>query len=565
MRRRFKKRLSGIEIFPDETLLDSSNLPDFDRSQFEGRIEKPISKLTLASFGAFVFIILGILLYRAWDLQIAKGEEYLALSENNRLQNTIIFPARGIIYDRSGERLAWNDPLENLVSSTTYTYAKRNYTPMAGFAHVLGHISYPKVDSSGIYFQDEIIGLDGVELIYNDKLKGVPGLKIIETDALGEVLSEAVIKEPEDGQDLILTIDFALQQRVYSSIKSIVEQVGFEGGAVVIMDVTNGEIISLVSYPEYDPQILSDGVEASAINAFINSSRKPFLNRVVSGLYAPGSTIKPFIALRALEEEVITPTKNIYSSGSIEIPNPYYEDLVSVFNDWKAHGWVDMREALAVSSNVYFFEISGGFEEQRGIGIAGIENVANLFGLGETTGIDLPEESIGVIPSPAWKEKVFPGDPWRVGDTYNTSIGQYGFQVTAIAAARAMAAIANGGILVTPHITADSSSYAARSIDIDESDLDVVHDGLRRAVTSGTAQALNLAGARIAAKSGTAEVGITKKRVNSWVNGYFPYDNPKYAFSAVMERGPRNNIIGAGAVMNEVFKWIAVYEPEYLK
>ena len=161
------------------------------------------------------------------------------------------------------------------------------------------------------------------------------------------------------------------------------------------------------------------------INGYINNKNKPFINRAISGLYAPGSVVKPFVALAALSEGIISPEKKIFSAGQISIPNPFFPDKKTIFKDWKAHGWVDMRQALAVSSDVYFYEIGGGFEDVKGLGINKIYEYAKKFGLGEKTGIDLLGEAEGTVPSPAVKEKNNPADPlWRVGDTYISAIGQ---------------------------------------------------------------------------------------------------------------------------------------------
>jgi penicillin-binding protein 2 len=170
---------------------------------------------------------------------------------------------------------------------------------------------------------------------------------------------------------------------------------------------------------------------------------------MTEGVYTPGSIVKPFLALAALHEGVITPEKVIYTTGELKIPNPYNPTNFTIFKDNADHGAVDMRKALEVSSNVYFYQISGGFGDQRGIGIANIEKYMKLFGVGSKTGINASDEIDGTIPSIAWKEKRFPGDPWRIGDTYNTSIGQYGFQVTPIQMLRAVAGLAARGTLVT--------------------------------------------------------------------------------------------------------------------
>ena len=177
---------------------------------------------------------------------------------------------------------------------------------------------------------------------------------------------------------------------------------------------------------------------------------KRFLEGALDGLYMPGSIVKPFIASAALTEKIITPEKSILSIGSISIPNPYNPDKESVFKDWKAHGYVNMREAIAVSSDVYFYEIGGGFGDQPGLGIARIKQYLELFGFGKADDNNFLLDVKGTIPDPAWKAQVFDGEPWRIGDTYNTSIGQYGMQVTPMQALRATAAIANGGFLVDP-------------------------------------------------------------------------------------------------------------------
>jgi len=195
-----------------------------------------------------------------------------------------------------------------------------------------------------------------------------------------------------------------------------------------------------------------------------------------------------------------------------------------------------MFRALAVSSNVYFYEIGGGYQDQEGLGIFKIEEYLSLFGFGSKTGANVFSEQEGVIPTPEWKAGVFDGEKWRIGDTYNTSIGQYGFQVTPIQVARGIAAIANSGNLLTPKIVLDDEKSEKKvNIDIPEEYFKVIKEGMRMAVTEGTAQGLHLPFVNVAAKTGTAERGVTKKFVNSWITGFFPYENPKYAFVVIME------------------------------
>jgi penicillin-binding protein 2 len=334
------------------------------------------------------------------------------------------------------------------------------------------------------------------------------------------------------------------------------------------MDVTNGEIISSVSYPEYSSEVLSQGKDKEIIKNYFSDKRKVFLDRTLSGLYTPGSIVKPFVALGALQEGIIDPLKKILSTGSISIPNPYNPKEKTVFKDWKAHGWVDMRKAIAVSSDVYFYEIGGGFEGQKGLGILNIEKYSTMFGIGKKTGVDVPDEINGVIPNPEWKLKNFKGDPWRVGDTYHTSIGQYGYQVTLMQMVRATSAIANEGILMTPHfIMGDKNMEIKNSVvPIEKSYFEIIHEGMRQAVIEdGTAVALNVPYIKVAAKTGTAQLGVKKDRVNSWVIGFFPYENPRYAFALMMESGPKTNGIGASAIMREVLDYMNQNTPEYFE
>jgi len=569
-----ERKKTHEDIAPDEIFLDSSNLPNFDTYQFEGRLERPVSVWSILLTGIFFLLIVVIALWRLWNIQVVEGDTYFDVSERNRLDHEIIFAHRGVIVDRRGTQLAWNesvldsDEISTSSSATTIAPSQpalRKYYNDLGLSHILGYVSYPKKDEQGFYFQEEIIGKDGVELFYDELLAGENGRRLTEINALGEQQSKTLVYKPTDGAHLDLTIDAELQAELYKNMDALADDIGFTGGGAVLLDVTNGEILAMTSVPEYESASMTDGSDVEKIEGYFNSSREPFLNRVIGGLYTPGSSIKPFIAAGALDRNIIDPKTQIYSAGALELPNPYDPENPSIFKDWKAHGWVDMRRALAVSSNVYFFEIGGGFEKQKGLGIAGIDEYVERFGIGQITGIDLAGEVVGVIPSPSWKSEFFPNDPWRIGDTYNTSIGQYGFQVTPLQMVRAVAAIANGGFLVKPHIRLDERVAPRERVRISDEDLQIVREGMRQGVLEGTAKGLNMTSVEIAAKTGTAELGTTKERVNSWVIGFFPYENPRYAFAGVMERGPATNVIGSLFVMRRLFDWMSIHRPEYLK
>lgn len=553
------------EIDPDEIFIDSSNLPQFDVYQFEGRLEQPISRRSVALIVLLFIGFGGVFLSRFWFLQIYRGQAFADRSEQNRLHDIDIFANRGVIFDRNGVELASNDKYETDENGDESDFAKRVYAPIKGIAHVVGYVKYPTKDSSGFYFRNSYVGEDGIEKVYHDILSGKNGVQVVETDALGRVQSKSKIEQPKDGQSVTLTIDSRLNAKLYEIMSQATVDYGFTGGAAVMMDVHNGDLIDMVSFPEYDPSKMAEG-DKTAIDSYMNDSRNPFLNRVVSGLYTPGSIVKPIIALGALTEKVINPDKKILSTGSISIPNPYFPDLPSIFRDWRPQGWINMREALAVSSDVYFYEVGGGFQDQKGLGILNIDKYLRMFGIGSKTGINLSDEKVGTIPTPDWKEKNFPGDPWRIGDTYHTAIGQYGVQFTPIQVVRYISAIANSGTLLTPRLvhTNDQPDGATR-VPIAEENFQIVREGMHGSAHGGTAAGINVSFVDMAGKTGTAELGSLKQYVNSWVVGFFPYENPKYAFAVMMEKGPRGNLIGATYVMRQLLDWMHDNTPEYFQ
>ncbi len=570
LRKHRKRKNSFVE--PDEIFLDSKNIANFDRQQFEGRIEKPISEKTVTVLS--IFFLLAIIIFggRLVHLQVNKGSAYFERSEKNILEKEIIFANRGIIYDRNKKELAWNKKIDfEILNEEKDSNPEQNLSMVRsylspGFSHILGYVSYPTRDKTGNFWQEDFIGKDGLEKQYNDRIQGINGAKMIEKTALGEVYTENIVNTPKQGPDLVTSIDSRIQMQLFTFIKEFAERASFTGGAGMMMDVRNGEIIASTSFPEYDSEILSLGKNKEKINEYITDKRKFFMDRGISGVYAPGSIVKPFFALGALNEGIIDPNKKILSTGSISIPNPYFPDKPTIFNDWKAHGWTDMAEAIAVSSDVYFYSIGGGFGGQKGMGIANIEKYSKMFGIGEKTMVDLPDEKSGNIPSPEWKLKAFKGDPWRIGDTFNTSIGQYGFLVTPIEMLRATGAMANRGKLLTPHFILGDTEKENQftSLDFKKEDYDVVHKGMRMTATTGTAAILNVPYVEVAAKTGTAQVGISKSRVNSWTIGFLPYENPKYAFVLMMESGPANGA-SASFVVRQLLDWMSINTPEYFK
>jgi len=344
-----------------------------------------------------------------------------------------------------------------------------------------------------------------------------------------------------DDATVSLSIDSELQDYMYGALEEVAFDKGYAGGAGVVMDVHTGELLALTTY----------------------SQNETVVHKATNGLFVPGSIIKPFIAVAALNENVVNPNKEILSTGSITLTDQNGETLF--FNDWKPHGYVDMREAIGVSSNVYFYAIGGGYEGQSGLGIQKITEYLQMFGIGDTTGVDILTESDGQTPTPEWKEATFEGDQWRLADTYLTSIGQHGYEVTPLQMTRAVAAIATEGEMVLPKIIHDSNLQSTNVLlPIQKEYFQVVKEGMEYAVVNGTASGLYMDNVTLAAKTGTAEVDIHKEHIHSWLIGYFPYDKPKYAFTIMLDTGPWGEETGAVSVAQNVLLWIRENRGEYL-
>jgi penicillin-binding protein 2 len=559
----FKRRQRDYQINPDEIFLDTANVSGLDQQQFEGVFEKPLNKNALVVTIIFLVAVLMLFTGRLVSLQILQGEHYFAVSENNRLRHIPVFAKRGVVYDRNNVELAWNgEPNEDS------RYTIRNYIKDPGYAHLLGYVNYPKKDARGYYWREGIVGQTGVEKEYQDILAGRDGAILVEADALGNVITENTMQIPVSGENITLSIDSRLQSAMFRAIESQAKASEFQGGAALVMDVDSGELLVMTNYPEFDSAIMSDGSDREAIQGFFQNQNKPFLNRSLLGVYSPGSTIKPFVALGALSEGVINASTRIFSSGKIEVPNPYNPEQSAIFRDWReeGHGSTDVRHAIADSVNTFFYLITGGNQRWDGIGIAGIEKYTRLFDLSEKTGIEFGDEAEGTIPNPTWKKKLF-NDNWRLGDTYITSIGQFGFQVTPIQMVRGIAGLANGGNLPIPKIIKSEGMHESEHVqeEIPREYYDLVRAGMRDTVTKGTAQNLNVPYVDVAVKTGTAQVGVDNEFYHSWVVGFMPYEEPQYSFAIVLERAPEDQEGSASRAMRTFLDDIYNNYPEFFK
>ena len=549
--RSFRKRKNldkNKKSFGDYFLVEK----EFSVTRGEGHIQQGFRIKTVLPIAILFFGALLLLLVSVANLQIFNGEEYREISIRNSSQKTILFAERGRIYDRHTTPLAWNEPGER------DDVADRHYKG-EGFGSLLGFITYPQKDSEGIYYQSTTVGNGGFEELYNQRLVGNNGVIVSEKNALGEVFPSQYHNEPVNGEDLITSIDAEVQSAMYESLKEVANERDFYAGAGALINTETGEILALASYPDFDGNLFTNTKVDQKTKLFNEHPEGTFINRAVSGLYTPGSTVKPFFAVAALEENIVNEQDVITSNGFITVKNIYDQDIEYTFKDWKAHGPLNLYGALAWSSNVYFYYIGGGYGHIKdALGIDRMNFYANIFGFGRGTKLEVFNEPDGLIPNPEWKRNRYETE-WTIGDTYNTVIGQYAFQVTPLQLARGVSAIANGGYMLEPHLNKDKAAEKIK-LAISERNLNIVKKGMRETVLSGTGKTLNSKNYQLAIKTGTAQIG-TKEFLNSLVIGFFPYTDPKYAFAIVMEKGKQDAGLSA---TRRFFDRLVILRPDYL-
>ena len=445
---------------------------------------------------------------------------------------------------------------------------KRNYFENYYFSHLLGFlgkVSSTDLKSDSFYTPPSFIGKAGLELQYENNLRGKPGKTAVIVDSSNTVLNILTAEEPTPGNNLILSIDKDLQKLLTDALKEKMADTGSPSAAAVIINPKSGEILSLVSLPSFDNNLFNSNLSDKTYSALAGDKRQPFFNRAISGTYASGSTIKPFMAAAALNENIVSPDYQVDDTlGYITVTNQYNPDISYIFHDWKAHGFVDMRRAIAVSANVYFYVIGGGYKNIKGLGIDRIDKYFRLFGFGSLLGIDLPGEAGGLVPNSTWKKSV-KNENWFIGDTYNVSIGQGDVLITPLQLAAAISAIANDGTLYKPQVVSKITNTNGniikefkpeiiKRVNIDKEKLQIVREGMRGAVTEGSAYLLNDLPIKVAGKTGTAQVTNTFRKTNAWFTGFAPYDSPEISLAIVIE-GAGEGSTAAVPVAKEVFNW----------
>ncbi len=417
--------------------------------------------------------------------------------------------------------------------------ATRKYEDIPSIAHVIGYVgSVTDEDVKKGYDRYDIVGKNGVEASYEKDLKGKNGYIHSEVNSSGQVVKHIAREISVEGKSLVLTIDSDLQKYIAEVMTEYVRQYGARGGAGIVVNPWNGEILALVSVPYFDPNILTVEKEKDKIKKLIeDKDKQPFFNRAISAAYPLGSIFKLFVAAGALDMHTITKTWTVMSTGGIQVNN-------SFFKDWKAggHGITNLTKAIAESINTYFYTIGGGFGDHEGIGHDAIVSYAKKFGFGELPKTDLPGAVAGNVPTNEWKQEKI-GERWYLGDTYNLSIGQGYLTVSPLQVVAAISVIANKGMYYVPHLLARIkegekvvSEYDVHptSIGIDSDTFIAIQEGMREAVRSGSAKQLSLLSISSAGKTATAQVG-NKGKYNAWYAGFAPYENPEVAFVFMLE------------------------------
>ncbi|MDD5438412.1 MAG: penicillin-binding protein 2 [Patescibacteria group bacterium] len=444
--------------------------------------------------------------------------------------------ARDIAYEQA---IALKIELSDVPGVSISTGQKRRYamsTENPSFSHILGYLGklstgdLDKVENEG-YSRTDLLGKAGVEATYESLLRGTPGDKVTEVDSFGH--EQRIVHEGKSipGKDLVLSIDADFQKQVETLLKNGLEKAKVKKGSAIAIDPRDGSILAVVSWPSYDDNIFSGRVSSTAYAAYLNDENNPFLARAWAGLFPSGSSIKPVYATALLAEHVITPHTTVMSTGGVRLG-------ASFFPDWAAggHGLTDVRKAIAMSVNTFFYITCGGYDNFKGLGAEKMSEWLKKFGFGSKLGLDIPGELAGLVPSPAWKEEK-KKEHWYVGDTYNFAIGQGDFLVTPLQIAVATAEIANGGHPIIPHVALNNFKGTPTTTALAPPEaVSVVRAGMRDTIVYGSGRALSVLPFTSAGKTGTAQWRNDKPN-HAWFTSFAPYENPRIVVTVMLEEG----------------------------
>jgi penicillin-binding protein 2 len=616
LKKEYKISVGEDWVAPEETLLDSG-------SEYSD-IEMPISADAFKFTFMTTIVLFAAIMIFTFKIGIVDHDSFANLALQNKSVNFLVSPPRGIIMDRFGKPLVKNLPSfdlliiskevrenpseenrnemamilkiqqeefktfisEGIKTNSTFFAAtdlnkdqvlaikflnpggyyivpntKRYYIDGQQFSQITGYIG--KINKTDLrdkyYYSTDMIGRLGIESQYEEVLRGDHGRIFFSKDK-----NENLNLDSVQGESLVLNIDFELQKKLYNELSGILVSAGLSRGAAIIQNPQNGAVLAMVSFPSFDNNLFINGLSNNQFKNIFESRTKPLFNRVISGLYNPGSTIKPYMAMAGLQEGVITPQDTIHDCVSLVVPNPFDNNSPYVFKNWRAdYGLFNLRRAIAQSCNIFFFTVGGGVGNITGLGADRIVKYLTAGLANVKLGIDMPGEEHGFVPSPDWKLQT-KGENWYLGDTYNTSIGQGDLLVTPLWLNSYISAISNGGTIYKPMV-------AQRIVDKNNNDLRVfkaeaisklpfedgiikeVKSDMEETVLSGTAGILRDLPVKSGAKTGTAEV-VKGKSINSLFTAFAPFDNPEVSITVLMEGSASNQGLAIQAAHN-VLKW----------
>jgi penicillin-binding protein 2 len=587
----------------------------------------------LIACAVFVALLSAALVCRMYVLQVTEFAYHSTISENNRVHVLPIPPERGLIYDRNGVVLADNRPSFNLTMTreragdwhevietlmgllnlpdedrivfdkamknsphrfvpVTLLYELteeqiavlavnqfrlpgldveaqfvRHYPLGAHFAHSIGYVGRINEKESTQLDQVEYrgtqsIGKTGIERFYESELHGHVGYEEVETNAQGRVLRVLNHTDPVAGKNIVLSLDIKLQEAAE-------EALGDRRGSVVALDPETGEVLAMVSKPSFDPNLFVTGISFKEYSALRDSVDRPLFNRVLRGLYAPGSTIKPEVAIAGLDSGVVTPSTRVFDPGYFQLP-----DFDHKYRNWNhsGDGWVDLNAAIMRSNDTYFYDLA------HKLGIDRMHDYLTMFGIGQKVSLDMFEESAGLMPSKEWK-RATRRQAWFPGETVILGIGQGYMQVTPLQLAQATSLIASKGVWNRPHLAktvggvAPLDEHPMPNIVLhDPREWDQVNNGMQsvmhdpRGIARAAAQGAQY---RIAGKSGTAQVVAIKQgerynrnktlerhRDNALFVGFAPAAHPKIVVSVMIENGEAGGRVAGPVVRQILDAWL---------
>jgi penicillin-binding protein 2 len=514
-----------------------------------------------------LIIALLTLLTKMFDIQIIRGSYYRGLSEENRIRHIPIPASRGRILARGGEILVANvevkkrikfsasgayeltDDLTDAEAQDIITDYKRSYLFADKFAHASGYLGEvgdqevgkidPDCPEKGPRVSGQFIGKTGLEAQYECLLLGIPGEELIEVNTQGKKIRSLGRKEPIPGQDLKTTIDANLQSEIATDMEG-------KKGAAIITD-THGEVLAFYSSPSFDPNLLVSKRDNQKISELFKNTDLPFFNRVIGGTFHPGSVFKPIVALAALQEGAIDKSFVFDDPGVIEVNGFSYSNWY--FSEYgRREGQIGLTRAIARSTDTFFYKIG------EMVGPDAIANWSKKFGLDKETGIDIPGETNGLIPSPEWKKKV-KKENWFLGNTYHMAIGQGDVALTPIEINSYISAIASGGQVCEPRLSSNQKENC-RTVNVRKENLDLIKEGMKEACSAGgTAYtffdfAVKHGDTDVACKTGTAQIELDGE-THAWFTFFAPKENPQIVATILVEKGGQGSSV-AGPIARKI-------------